>query len=193
MLLAMYSLFKIAFRKSYSTKVTAKIINSICYIVRDCSNIYVQDNFRNLCFSIVNFLPFPSLDIRYAAINTITALMDINWLQNTKCDIELYYEFCDNIYELINWKKLQIAPAQSESPDQLQNSKALNVQLLVALLAFSCYHREAALQELSHVCALYKFTEGSIMHFCSYLLPPTCLHTDILLFTFQLILTNFIA
>lgn len=139
---------------------TVKIINSICYIARDCRNIYVQDNFRNLCFSVVNFLPFPSLHIQYAAINTITALMDINWLKNTKCDIDLYYDFCDNIYELIKWKKLQVAPTQAESADQLQNAKSLNVQLLVGILAFSCYHRSNALQELSHVCAFYKFTEG---------------------------------
>ncbi|XP_005181014.2 serine/threonine-protein kinase ATM [Musca domestica] len=165
MLLAMYSLFKIAFRKSYSTKMTAKIITSICYIARDCRNIYVQDNFRNLCFSIVNFLPFPSLDIQYAAINTITALMDINWLKNTKCDIDLYYDFCDNIYELIKWKKLQVAPTQAESADQLQNAKSLNVQLLVGILAFSCYHRSNALQELSHVCAFYKFTEADFIEY----------------------------
>lgn len=160
MLLAMSSLFKIAFRKSYSSKLTAKIINSVCYIVRDCSDIYAQDNFRNLCFSIVNFLPFPSLDIQYAAINTLTALMDLNWLKNTKCDIELYYEFSDTIYESIKWKKLQIATGHAETPDQLQNSMTLNVQLLVALLTFSCYHRDSALQELAHVCTLYKFTEG---------------------------------
>ncbi|XP_061389717.1 serine/threonine-protein kinase ATM [Musca vetustissima] len=165
MLLAMYSLFKIAFRKSYSTKMTAKIINSICFIARDCRNIYVQDNFRNLCFSIVNFLPFPSLDIQYAAINTITALMNINWLRNTKCDIDLYYDFCDNIYESIKWKKLQVAPTQADSADQLQNAKSLNVQLLVGILAFSCYHRVNALQELSHVCAFYKFTEADFIEY----------------------------
>ncbi|XP_013106382.2 serine/threonine-protein kinase ATM [Stomoxys calcitrans] len=162
MLLAMSSLFKIAFRKSYSVKITAKIITCICYIVRDCSNIYVQENFRNLCLSVVNFLPFASLEVQYAAINSITALMDINWLGSTKCDVDLYYDFCDSIYETIKWKQLQVFAAQAESPDQLQNSKSLNVQLLVALLAFSCFHRENALQELSHVCALYKFTEADL-------------------------------
>lgn len=160
MLVATFSLFKISFRKSYSSKLTTKIINSICYILRDCHNIYIQDNFRNICLSVVKFLPFNSLEIQYSAINTLTALMNLNWFKNTNCDIEIYYDFCDKIYQTIEWKKLQVSPSQVESQDQLQNSIALNVQLLVSLLFFSCYHREIALQELSFVCSLYKLTEG---------------------------------
>ncbi|XP_037818798.1 serine/threonine-protein kinase ATM isoform X1 [Lucilia sericata] len=165
MLVAMFGLFKISFRKSYSVQLTTKIINSVCYIVRDCRDIYIQDNFRNICLSVVKFLPFTSLEVQYAAINTLTSLMDINWLKNSKCDIEIYYDFCENIYETIEWKKLQVPAAQAEGPDQLQNSIALNVQLLVSLLAFSCYHRENALQELSFVCALYKLTEADLNEF----------------------------
>ncbi|XP_065364298.1 serine/threonine-protein kinase ATM isoform X2 [Calliphora vicina] len=162
MLLAMFSLFKISFRKSYSVQLTTKIINSVCYIVRDCRDIYIQDSFRNICLSVVKFLPFTSLEVQYAAITTLTALMDINWLKNSKCDIEIYYDFCKKIYESIEWKKLQLPSSQAEGPDQLQNSIALNVQLLVSLLAFSCYHRDVALHELSFVCSLYKLTEADL-------------------------------
>ncbi|KAM7347211.1 serine/threonine-protein kinase tefu isoform 2-T3 [Cochliomyia hominivorax] len=162
MLLAMFSLFKISFRKSYSVKLTTKIIKSVCIIVRDCRDIYIQDSFRNICLSVVKFLPFTSLEVQYAAITTLTALMDINWLKNSKCDIEIYYDFCQNLYESIEWKKLQVPASQAEGPDQLQNSIALNIQLLLSLLAFSCYHRENALQELSFVCALYKLTEADL-------------------------------
>lgn len=162
MLLAMFSLFKISFRKSYSSKLTTKIINSICYILRDCHNIYFQESFRNICLSVVKFLPFNSLEVQYSAINTLTALMNLKWLKNSNCDIEIYYNFCEDIYKAIEWKKLQVSPSQAEGQDQLQNSIALNVQLLVALLSFSCYHREIALQELSFVCSLYKLTEGKL-------------------------------
>ncbi|XP_046801392.1 serine/threonine-protein kinase ATM isoform X1 [Lucilia cuprina] len=165
MLVAMFGLFKISFRKSYSVQLTTKIINSVSYIVRDCRDIYMQDNFRNICLSVVKFLPFTSLKVQYEAINTLTSLMDINWLKNSKCNIEIYYDFCEKIYETIEWKKLQVPAAQAEGPDQLQNSIALNVQLLVSLLAFSCYHRENALQELLFVCSLYKLTEADLYEF----------------------------
>lgn len=165
MLLAMFSLFKICFRKLYSVQLTTQIINCICYIVRDCRDIYVQESFRNICLSVVKFLPSTSLEVQYAAVNTLTALMDRNWLKNTKCDIEVYFDFCEHIYDSIEWKKIQIPPSQAEEPDQLQNSIALNVQLSTSLLAFSCYHRDKALQELSFICSLYKLTEGIINKF----------------------------
>ncbi|XP_075154936.1 serine/threonine-protein kinase tefu [Haematobia irritans] len=164
MLLAVNSLLRLGYRKSYSAKLTAEIINSISYIAHDCSKIYLHDNFGVLCLSVVKFLTFPSLEIQYAAINTITALMDLHWICSN-CDIDLYYNFCDKIYESISWEKIQISIKEAENADQLQNSKALNVQLLVALVAFSTYHREIALNELVHVCAFYKFTEADFNEF----------------------------
>lgn len=163
----MASLFKISYRKSYSAKLTTKIINCISLISRYCCELYALDNFKNICLSIVKFLPFDSLEIQYAAINSLTRLMNAQNFRSTKFNIEIYYDFCDSLYSTIEWKKLQVRSSQVESPDQLQNSISLNVQLLVALLCFSCYHREEALQELSYICALYKLTEGLLFK-CIY-------------------------
>uniref|UniRef100_A0A1A9WKS3 Serine/threonine-protein kinase ATM n=1 Tax=Glossina brevipalpis TaxID=37001 RepID=A0A1A9WKS3_9MUSC len=165
MLLAVFSLLKISFRKSYSCKMITRIIESVSAIARDCHNIFIEGNFKNICISVVKFLTFNSLEIQFATINTIAALMDINWQKNAKKHLEIYHEFCDDIYKTIEWKKLRLSQTSESSQDQLQNDKALNVQLLVSLLTFSCFHREAALQELSYVCALYKLTEADLHAF----------------------------
>uniref|UniRef100_A0A1B0BG36 Serine/threonine-protein kinase ATM n=1 Tax=Glossina palpalis gambiensis TaxID=67801 RepID=A0A1B0BG36_9MUSC len=166
MLLAVFSLLKISFRKSYSSQLITRIIESVSTIARGCRNIFMQENFKNICLSVVKFLTFNSLEIQFATVNTLTALMDINWHENAKIHLEIYHEFCDDTYKTIEWKKLRMSTTPEFSEDQLQNDIAVNVQLLISLLTFSCFHREVALRELFYMCALYKLTDGmpSLIH-----------------------------
>lgn len=166
MLVAIHSLLKLCFRKLYPEEVISKIIRCIGCIGQECSQLYSNENYEAICVSVVQLITLNSLDIQSNIIYTLTIIMDNNYLNaaqcNQTCSIGDHYKFCDKIYRCIDWSKLNALKAQHEmnNIDQLKNILAINIQLLIAIIVCSDFHRIEAFSELSYICYLYNLNES---------------------------------
>ncbi|XP_054727235.1 serine/threonine-protein kinase ATM isoform X1 [Anastrepha obliqua] len=162
MFVALTSLLKVAYKKNYSARITSNLIKSVRQISRQCEGIWTRESFLNICTSVMKFLSFPSLQIQFSVINTITSLMDSNWLKSSTSSIYIneHYNMCQELFSTINWTNLL-----DSTTDLAQNRAAVVMQLLVALIGFSSYYQENALKELANCYASKKFTEADFKEF----------------------------
>ncbi|ALC48364.1 tefu [Drosophila busckii] len=157
MLIALMSMLKISMRKSYPTHISVKIISCVAEIAQRCSNIYELDNFAVICKSVGKFLTMPTLEVRLKTLSTLTLLLNTNYCNeqlNAVGSSEQHLEFCEQLYETIDWNKLTFT-----SEDLKQNCISVIIQTLLAFFAYSTYHQELALQHLLEHCAEHKLTE----------------------------------
>ncbi|KAH8369440.1 hypothetical protein KR009_011024 [Drosophila setifemur] len=155
MLMALNSLLRFAWKKSYTSYLTAKIVRCVGLVARHCPDIYLQSNFTVICKSTAKFITMPTLEVRFATVFSYTILL------NTTCvtsDIighsQTHWEFCKDLYESIDFKKLTY-----NDEDAKQNSNAIIMQMLIAFVARSSFHQGAALTELLFHCALRRLSE----------------------------------
>ncbi|XP_030382015.1 serine/threonine-protein kinase ATM [Scaptodrosophila lebanonensis] len=152
MLIALNSLLKVALKKSYPEGITAKILRCVGLIAQQCSNIFADQNFAAICKSVAKFLIFPTLEIQFATISTLTVLMNTSCVSNDPvAAFESHMNFCEDLYESIDWRKLCF-----DTDDLKQNNISVTVQALISIFTFSSFHQEIVLSDLLYFCALHK-------------------------------------
>lgn len=98
--------------------------------------------------SVAKFLTMPTLEVRFAALTTLTLFFNTDFCV-TDCDkdavvrCDRHMEFCEQLYECIDWDKFTTA-----GQDLIQNSHAVTIQTLLALFAFSTFQQEIVLRQL---------------------------------------------
>ncbi|XP_043070286.1 serine/threonine-protein kinase ATM [Drosophila grimshawi] len=155
-MIALMSLLKIALKKSYPTQLAVQIVRSVGQIAQSCPNIYNSENFLVICQSVANFLAMPTLEVRYATIETLTILLNSNYcVSNSDADTTSKHNrhliFCDQLYGSIDFKDLSFT-----GKDMLLNNHSVAIQSLSAFFAFSAFHQERSLQDLMSYCATHK-------------------------------------
>ncbi|XP_014097138.2 serine/threonine-protein kinase ATM [Bactrocera oleae] len=162
MFVALTSLLKIAYKKNYPVKITSNLIDSVRLISKNCEGIWMKDDFICICISLMKFLSFPSLQIQFSVISTITSLMDTGWLKSsaTTFHINEHHNMCEQLFSAINWKDLL-----DTSTDLAQNRNSVVMQLLVALFAFSSHYQKSALNKLENLYATRKLSEEDFCEF----------------------------
>lgn len=174
MLVAIHSLLKLCFRKSYPEKLISKIIQCIGDIGQKCSQLYSNENYEAICVSVVQLITLNSLEIQCTIIRTLTIMLDNNYFnkkleENQECSIEERFKFCNKIYKSIDWLKLHSLKAQYDNKniDQLKNIIAIQTQLLITIVIFDDFHRVEAFSELTYICFLYKLNQSKFfLLFC---------------------------
>ncbi|KAH8396072.1 hypothetical protein KR222_002674 [Zaprionus bogoriensis] len=159
MLSALYCLLKVALKKSYPTQLAVKVVQCVAHVAQRCTSIFDSENFAVICKSVGQFLAMPTLEVRFAALATLTLFLNAGYcVADSDEDVlkrsELHMEFCEQLYECIDWQKLQ-----TSGPDLVQNSHAVAIQTLLAFFAFSTFHQEIALQQLLTYCAKEQLNE----------------------------------
>lgn len=145
---ALHSLLKITLKKSYPTQLAVQIVQCVGHVARHCSNIFESENFTIICMSVAKFLTMPTLEVRFAALTTLTLFFNTDFCV-TDCDedavvrCDRHMEFCEQLYECIDWNKFTTA-----GQDLIQNSHAVTIQTLLALFAFSTFQQEIVLRQL---------------------------------------------
>ncbi|XP_055910182.1 serine/threonine-protein kinase ATM [Eupeodes corollae] len=159
-LIIISSFLKVTSKKYYSTKLAAKLINSVRQIANYCPNLIDQDNFQVICLMPSKFVSSQSIIISFAAVNTITALLDSKWISIKTTHMEKYFTFASQLYSKLDWNNLPM-----EKDDIKTNSTAVAVQLLTSLFAFSSFHREVAFQELGNYLGSQSLNESYFYNF----------------------------
>ncbi|XP_032588976.1 serine/threonine-protein kinase ATM isoform X2 [Drosophila mojavensis] len=158
MLSAIISLMRIALKKAYPASLSVKIVRSIGLIAQRCPHVLQMPNFNIICYSTTKFLTMPTIELRLAAITTLTQLLNANFCVSTE-ESDAMHRYADHLaftkelYAQIDWKKLTFIGEDLE-----QNSHAVVIQALISFFAFSTYHQDFALQDLLPYCAHHKLT-----------------------------------
>ncbi|KAH8280952.1 hypothetical protein KR054_005673 [Drosophila jambulina] len=160
MLMALNSLLRIAHKKSYTSKLTAKIVCCVGLIAQRCPEIYQQENFLVICKSTAKFITMPTLEVRFGTLFTFTVLLDTNCVTKDAIgNSSTHWEFCREIYDSIEFKKLLI----NDDEDAIRNSKSIIVQFLIAIFLRSSFHQEIALKQLLLLCPLRTLPESEFL------------------------------
>ncbi|EDV35318.2 LOW QUALITY PROTEIN: uncharacterized protein Dana_GF11791 [Drosophila ananassae] len=156
MLMALNSLLRIALKKSYTSKLTAKIVRCVGLIAQRCPDIYLVENFTVICKSTAKFIAMPTLEVRYATLFSFIILLNTNCVT---ADVighsQSHWNFCQEVYDSIEFKKLAY-----NDEDATQNATSIVVQMLIAFIIRSSFHQEIALKELCYHIASRKLSEG---------------------------------
>ncbi|EDW38328.1 GL12076 [Drosophila persimilis] len=153
------SLLKIALKKSYTSRLTAKIVRCVGSIALRCPDIYLMENFLVLCKSTAKFITMPTLDVRFATISTLGIVLNTNCVASDPISHSLQHsEFCRELYESIEFKKLAF-----NDEDDTRNSNSMMVQMLLAIFSLSSFHQEIALKELLYHCARRRLGEAEFV------------------------------
>ncbi|XP_026850238.1 serine/threonine-protein kinase ATM [Drosophila persimilis] len=159
MWMALSSLLKIALKKSYTSRLTAKIVRCVGSIALRCPDIYLMENFLVLCKSTAKFITMPTLDVRFATISTLGIVLNTNCVASDPISHSLQHsEFCRELYESIEFKKLAF-----NDEDDTRNSNSMMVQMLLAIFSLSSFHQEIALKELLYHCARRRLGEAEFV------------------------------
>ncbi|XP_020814150.1 serine/threonine-protein kinase ATM [Drosophila serrata] len=160
MLMALNSLLRIAIKKSYTSQLTAKIVQCVGLIAERCPDIYQLENFTVICKSTGKFFTMPTLEVRFATLFTFTILLDTNCVtKDAIANSPTHWEFCRELYNSIEFKKLSI----NDDEDAVRNSNAIIIQMLIAIFLRSSFHQEIALKELLYQCALRRLPESEFL------------------------------
>lgn len=113
MLSAIISLMRIALKKAYPASLSVKIVRSIGLIAQRCPQILQMPNFSIICYSTTKFLTIPTIEVRLAAITTLTQLLNATFCVSTKESGAMYkyvdhLRFTSELYAKIDWKKLTV-------------------------------------------------------------------------------------
>lgn len=109
MLIALNSLLRIALKKSYTSRLAAKIVRCVGLIALRCPDIYQLENFTVICKSTAKFFAMPTLEVRFATLFTFTILLDTNCVtQDAIGNSPSHWEFCSEVYDSIEFKKLSV-------------------------------------------------------------------------------------
>ncbi|BFF89361.1 serine/threonine-protein kinase ATM [Drosophila madeirensis] len=159
MWMALSSLLKITLKKSYTSRLTAKIVRCVGSIAQHCPDIYLMENFLVLCKSMTKFITMPTLDVRFATIASLVIILNTKCVASDPISHSLrHWEFCRELYESIELKKLSFS-----DEDATRNSNSMMVQMLLAIFAHSSFHQEIALKELLYQCALHRLSEAEFV------------------------------
>ncbi|XP_017057473.2 LOW QUALITY PROTEIN: serine/threonine-protein kinase ATM [Drosophila ficusphila] len=160
MLMALFSLLKIALKKSYTSHLTANIVRCVGLVAQQCPDIYLQENFSVICKSTAKFITMPTLEVRFATLFTFTILLKTNCVASDVIGhSQTHWDFCQELYDSIEFKKLAVESGE----DAFQNSNALIIQMLIAFFVRSSFHQEIALNELLRYCAVRRLTESEFI------------------------------
>ncbi|XP_022209922.2 serine/threonine-protein kinase ATM [Drosophila obscura] len=159
MWMALSSLLKIALKKSYTSRLTAKIVRCVGSIALHCPDIYLMENFLVLCKSTAKFITMPTLDVRLATISSLGTILNTNCVASDPISQALlHWEFSRELYESIEFKKLTF-----DDEDTTRNSNSMMVQMLLAIFVHSSFHQEIALKQLLYHCALRRLGEAEFV------------------------------
>lgn len=114
MLMALNSLLRIAIKKSYTSNLTAKIVRCVGLIAQRCPDIYLLENFAVICKSTAKFITMPTLEVRFATLFTFTILLESNCVTSDAIGhSRTHWDFCQELYESIEFKKLTVSIRKS--------------------------------------------------------------------------------
>lgn len=114
MLMALNSLLRIALKKSYTSKLTAKIVRCVGLIAQRCPDIYLVENFTVICKSTAKFIAMPTLEVRYATLFSFIILLNTNLVTSDVVGhSQSHWSFCQEVYDSIEFQKLAVSVMQS--------------------------------------------------------------------------------
>lgn len=162
MMTVLHSLLKLTLKKCYPTQLAVQIVQCVGQVARYCTKIFESENFVVICMSVAKFLTMPTLEVRFAALATLTLFFNTDFCV-TDCDedavvrCDKHLDFCEELYECIDWEKFT-----TSGQDLIQNSRAVTIQTLLALFAFSTFHQETTLRQLLNYCAQQTLKESEL-------------------------------